>query len=406
MKKGIILNIFIVLMAMTGGYAWEYNSSSLHSSIDIHGFASQGYLYSTENNYFDETSDGTFNFREYGINIGNNLTDSLRVGAQIYGRSLGDMGEDKIQLDWAQADYSWKDWLGVRIGKIKFAHGIYGNIRDIDGIRGNILLPQSVYRDRNRDINTHVVGGGLYGNISLASAGSLNYLFAYGSIDIPDDSGLNGLFESYGLYTIDSWDFYNKVLIYDLKWETPLEGFSLKISIGDGSDVDSQGKTTSLLRSRGVPAGYPLEVHYTDYDTIYSMEYKFNNWSFVAEYQRTEVEVEIPLIRYTSNLNPEGWYFMASYGFLEKFQVGAGYMEYYYNKDDHSGKNLVRQGQPDFRAWQKEIILFQRYDITSNLIFKLEEHFINGVGVMLTQENPEGWEEDSVLYATKLSYTF
>ena len=87
-------------------------------------------------------------------------------------------------------------------------------------------------------------------------------------------------------------DFYNKVLIYDLKWETPLEGFSLKISIGDGSDVDSQGKTTSLLRSRGVPAGYPLEVHYTDYDTIYSMEYKINNWSFVAEYQRTEVEVE------------------------------------------------------------------------------------------------------------------
>ena len=60
--------------------------------VDIHGFISQGFIKSTGNNYLGETLDGEWEFTETGINFATELTDDLRVGAQLFARDLGPLG--------------------------------------------------------------------------------------------------------------------------------------------------------------------------------------------------------------------------------------------------------------------------------------------------------------------------
>ena len=114
--------------------------------VDIHGFVSQGYLQSDENNFImAQTKEGTFEFNELGINFTTMLLPHLRAGVQLFAKDLGVIGNDQVEIDWAYGDYRWKDWAGIRVGILKIPHGLYSETRDIDALRTCILLPQSVY---------------------------------------------------------------------------------------------------------------------------------------------------------------------------------------------------------------------------------------------------------------------
>ena len=82
--------------------------------VEIHGFISQGYLWTTDNNYLADTEKGSFEFNELGINFSTWLSADLRAGIQLFARDLGTIGNDEITIDWAYADYHWRDWLGLR----------------------------------------------------------------------------------------------------------------------------------------------------------------------------------------------------------------------------------------------------------------------------------------------------
>ena len=85
--------------------------------VQIHGFLSEGFASSTDNNYLRmDTSEGSF-FTEAGLNVSSQMTDKLRVGAQVYERYIGELGKGRVYLDWAFADYRLKDWMGFRGGK-------------------------------------------------------------------------------------------------------------------------------------------------------------------------------------------------------------------------------------------------------------------------------------------------
>ena len=53
-------------------------------TIDIHGFVSQGFLYSSANNYLARSADGSFEMTEVGVNFTVTLTDQLRAGMQLF----------------------------------------------------------------------------------------------------------------------------------------------------------------------------------------------------------------------------------------------------------------------------------------------------------------------------------
>jgi hypothetical protein len=77
--------------------------------VQIHGFASQGFVYTNDNNWLTmNTSQGSAAFTDFGVNVSTNVTDRLRVGAQLYDRNLGQLGQYHPSLDWAVVDYRFK----------------------------------------------------------------------------------------------------------------------------------------------------------------------------------------------------------------------------------------------------------------------------------------------------------
>ena len=78
----------------------------LGRDIQVHGFASQGFVYTDTNNWLTmNTSQGSAAFTDFGINVSTSITDKLRVGAQLYDRNLGQLGRYHPSLDWAVVDY-------------------------------------------------------------------------------------------------------------------------------------------------------------------------------------------------------------------------------------------------------------------------------------------------------------
>src|SRR5512141_2963582 len=97
----------------------QFNVAVLGRKVQVHSFASQGFAISNDNNYLTmNTSRGTFAMTDFGANVSTQITDRFRVGAQIYDRNVGRLGNWRPDLDWAFADYRIKDWFGVRGGKV------------------------------------------------------------------------------------------------------------------------------------------------------------------------------------------------------------------------------------------------------------------------------------------------
>ena len=109
--------------------------------VQIHGFASQGFVYTNTNNWLTMNStQGSAGFTDFGVNASTNITDRLRVGAQFYDRNLGQLGQYHPSLDWAVADYRFRSWFGVRGGKAKTTLGLYTDSQDLDFLHTFVLL--------------------------------------------------------------------------------------------------------------------------------------------------------------------------------------------------------------------------------------------------------------------------
>jgi len=121
-------------------------------TIQYHGFASQGFIYTNDNNWLTmHTSQGSGAFTDFGANASMRVTDRMRLGVQGYDRNLGNLGEWHPSVDWAFADYQFKTWFGVRGGKVKTVLGLYNDTQDLDFLHTFALLPQSVYPTDLRD---------------------------------------------------------------------------------------------------------------------------------------------------------------------------------------------------------------------------------------------------------------
>src|SRR5205823_6943491 len=138
---------------------------------DVHAFISQCFLFTSTNDYLADSSRGSFEFSEVGLNVTLPATDRLTLGLQIFARKLGPLGDYRATLDWYYLDYHWRDWLGVRAGRVKLPFGLYNDSSDIDSARTAVLLPQSIYPAPNRDFLLAQTGAEIYGYAGLGSGG-------------------------------------------------------------------------------------------------------------------------------------------------------------------------------------------------------------------------------------------
>jgi len=334
--------------------------------VEIHGFVSQGAFKTSVNNYLVRDSvDGSLEFSEAGINFTKTLGDNLRVGIQLFARDLGPIGDYKPQLDWYYLDYRVTDWLGLRAGRLKLPLGLYNETSDIDSARVPVLLPQSLYPTQNRDYFLAQTGGELYGLLPLGEAGALDYR-AYGGtifIDVPSYSAA-------GTTEVSIPYLYGGRLL----WRTPLEGLQA------GASAQRLLLDVHYVPSGDVVATYPMPLP-SDFEgtveleapiTIFvaSAEYAADDLLLSAEYQREWVRIEssLPEQYPESKTTAEGFYVMASYHVTSWFAPGAYYSVTYPNVEDRRGRD----------AYQHDLALSFRYDLTEHWLLKLEGHFMSG----------------------------
>ena len=397
MKKYLITIMTAAVIA-----AWIFPASANETGgVDIHGFISQGYLKSTDYNYLaNDSEEGSFSYNEIGLNFGKNITDQLRIGVQFFARDIGDVANDKITIDWAYADYRWKDWLGIRVGKIKLPLGLYNEIRDIDMLRTNIVLPQGIYSDMMRDTLIALRGLGVYGNFNMGTLGDLSYQGITGVLSVERGSGVYKWINSNlsGVGSLGS-DIENDTAYCGfMTWNTPLQGLRLAYSYFNSVS------NTSITFNPWIMGGATIASSTEGTYNIYSAEYIWTDLTLVFEYM--DYESVASRMGFTDSTTSESYYFSASYRLNDWFEIGSYYSVTYPDKDDKNGDALVFMGLPDHGAWQKDFALSLRFDINENWIFKIEGHKVNGTADVLSVDNPTIAEEDWKYFTGKMTFSF
>ncbi len=403
MRK-LTLSLTAALFAALGAAAIEAPLTFISSNfppMDFHGFASQGFIVNSGHNDYlgGNSSQGTFDFREYGVNA-SIAYDKWRVGAQFFGQDLGPYGNDKIDLDWGSVDYQAFQWFGLRGGRVKMPHGLYNEALDLDSTRPFVLLPQSVYDARLRDFVASVDGGLAYGNIELKKFGSLDYKIFLGAKSLSPDSGASDYFN------IDA-PFPNLKLSIDdvwggsLFWNTPLNGLRVGYSF-----VRYDGFSTLRYVPFRNENTYKVTDHYDRH--LFSAEYTRGNWVFAAE---AGFDAADSFVKYSSGvkyayLYPNNYYGYVSgaYRVNRWLQLGGYYSQYHW--DQHGVGTPV--AFPSLN--QSDYALCARFDITENLLFKLEAHYLYGAGEVFdvpSQPQPPGQRDNSwVMFTAKFTFSF
>ncbi|QTA83544.1 Porin domain-containing protein [Desulfonema limicola] len=379
MKK---IAICIFALCFAGNvYAYDLNK------IQIHGFISQGYL-QTDNNdfYYAKTEDGTFQFNEMGINFTTELTEQLRVGVQFLSRDLGELGNNDVDIDWAFADYRYQNWLGLRAGRIKRPFGFYNRSRDIDAARTFVMLPPMVYDDVERDSVSATIGIGIYGYLPYG----FSYELQYGTMKMDEDGG-EASNAAWLLNTLINNVIVGNCFSAALEWVTPLEGLTLSGTAYDLTD------NVTFETSMG-----KLDVDATHY--VASAEYTYDRLTLAAEYRYYPMEFTLNDNVKIADQTIEAWYISASYELTDWFTLGSYYGEIYSDKDDRDGDKYKARGLPGALAWRKDLALTTRFDINDYWVFKLEGHMMNGLAQVTTPPNEA--DEDWFLFAAKMTFSF
>jgi len=383
--------------------------------VAIHGFASQGFAYTNTNNWLTmDTSQGSAAFTDFGVNVSTNVTDKLRVGAQLYDRNLGQLGQYHPSLDWAVADYRLKSWFGVRAGKVKTTMGLYTDTQDLDFLRTFALLPQSVYPTDIRDATIAHTGGDIYGDVSLKRGlGDLSYTAYVGHRSDSIHSGYVYLATQYGLH----YSSYGGLQYGgDLRWKTPLKGLLIGAS---RMDEDITGKAT-VVNTTGIgPSTFPETDHSkADWTNQFYGEYTVGKLRIDSEYRRFLNDADYSAfggVVLTNETDVRGWYVSGTYRVMKRLALGSYYSRYSVTSvsggpEGVYAPNQTDTGLPENHVYDK--VVSARVDLKKFWNVKVEGHFMNGYGFstfpdgFYPEVNPHGFNNNTNALVVKTGVNF
>lgn len=407
MKRGIIPILVVLLISLS------LNGENISEKIRLNGFLSQGFVYSTDNDFLPNSSkSGSSEMSEFGATFSVDVTEKLRLGFQLFARDFGPIGNHNIKLDWGFADYRFADAFGIRVGKVKTPVGLYNEVRDTDALHPLAILPQSIYDETMRAVFVAYEGLGIYGNLDFKGFGDFDYHVFGGSIYHPEDAphlwqiqfAANVVLSQLGMMMtqigMESEYFYGGRLI----WNTPIRGFRL-----GGTLIRHKSAMEAVLDS---PLTGPFPVYGSMELTrcfFLSGEFTLGDFTLTSEYMELLPEIQMEMFGQTaavSEENMQGWYVMASYMFGDKVTLTALYDQFYADKDDKKGLGAIAQGNPDFVHWQKDLAFGLRYDINFNWTIKFEWHKIDGLGKSWIFSDRSTYERYWNMFVTKISFNF
>lgn len=353
----------------------------LGDSFQLHGFASQAYLRSSENNFFGQSNGGgTFDFREIGLNASWRALPRLQVSSQVLSRWAGEGDEGHPRIDYGFLDYSVlsnaENLWGARVGRVLNPLGLYNETRDVAFTRPSILLPQSIYFDRTRDLALSGDGGYLYGERRTAVG------------EFYVDLGA-------GVPRADAPEVELSLLGRDLPGD--LEGrlsyIGRVLYEKDGGTVRAAASGGEINidfdRGVGVPPVVPDAFKFRV--LVLSLQRNAERWSLTGEYALREI-----LARGSSRDNPhttgESYYLQWSYRPVAAWELMARYDVLYTDRHDRGGGDFERKTQrPAFLRFAKDATVGLRWDVTDWAMLRAEFHNVDGTAwiTMLDNDVPD-----------------
>jgi hypothetical protein len=356
-------------------------------NIQIHGFATQAYVVSDDNNYLGmDTRTGAPSWTEAAVNVNDQVSDKLRVGIQLHYTRLGAFGGDNLNVDWALGDYQANQWVGIRAGKVKIRWGLLNDTQDYDPGYLWSLLPESIYGIDIRATNLSQLGAELYGKLPLQRKfGRLNYSAYYGYYYYADNDGYRETMSQSGL-VFDKMPG-GKTPGLDVRWETPVRGLK-----AGGSLMIYNAKGNLTNGTYTAPYAY-WPTGYAQYD--FKKFFSSYQYAKLVSYQTATVSGSGPV---TTGSDCRQWFAMGGYHLTEKFQAGAYYSKY---TVPSAGDNSDPANH--FKDW----VVSGRYDFNSDFYGKIEGHFIDGNALgFYGLNNPNGLKPKTNVMVAKIGFTF
>jgi len=356
----------------TPSLALEFNDGK----VQVHGFASQGIVSSTGNNFYGDSSNNiSFDFREIGINASYRPRPDLQFSAQVINLDAGDVSENGLLLDYALVDYtisSTEDTqLGIRLGRVKNPFGLYTTTRDVAFTRPSIVLPQSIYFDKARSLALSSDGVGFYLN-KESNYGGINFDLVVGNANV--DRGSEATFLRVDLPGDMKSEKPSRLM--RIMYTTPNDRLRIAFT---AANIDLRYDATSQEFDPN------LAVHLDP--KIISAQYSNENWELTAEYSQMKSSITRSFFPNFNNVI-EGYYVQGSYQFTPTLQAVVRYDASFNNKSDHSGKKLSAEtGLPAHVFFAKDWMIGLRYDVTPSFMIRGEWHHIDGTGWLSSLDN-------------------
>ena len=411
MSIGVFRFVAVSLCACAPAAWGQLNFKVAGRPVQAHAFGSQGFAYSNHDNYLTmKTSMGSFAFTDMGANLSLQVSEKLRVGAQLYTRNIGEIGNWRPEVDWATGDYRFRDWFGIRGGKVKTAVGLFNDTQDLAFLHTWALLPSSVYSaDARGDTIAHV-GGDLYGNLNLKKAGGLNYTVYGGGRPSDMEGGFVYGLSTSSLVTTASGPIYligvgKKIDSYggpvygaDLRWTTPLKGLMAGAS---------HMKLDTTTRGYYTSNHYPYVNHTLNNKIIaFYAQQTVGNLTIAAEYRKENRDtlynsatgaMAAPSIR-----NSRQGYVTAAYRVAKWLELGTYHSRFVLNWH-------LNHGDPRNHIFEQAVTA--RFDVKQYFDVKVEGHWFDGAMInsglnrgFYAAPNPDGLQPTMRLLVVRLGF--
>jgi hypothetical protein len=367
----------IAVFSLSARLAWAVDF--LDGDLQLHGFFSLTLVNTSDNNFFGQSDDQISNeYSEVGANASWRLTPDLQLSAQLLSHRAGGTDDGDVRLDYGLLDWtmtsSEEGRSGMRVGRIKTAYGLYNKTRDVPFTRPSIILPQSIYFDRTRNLTVSADGVELFVE-RYHENGSLSASFAYGQPQTNTEAATVALVGLNPPGHLDSKLAPDFQVIY--------EGAGGKYRLG----------FTALHLDLRYKPGYSDRLgagRFKLTPLIFSAQYNAEKWSLTSEYASRRISVtDFGPYFYNGDALGESYYLQATYRLAPKWEALLRYDVYYADKGDRNGKDFSAATRlPAFTRYAKDWTAGVRFDVTPQFMLRAEAHHVDGTGFLAVQDNP------------------
>jgi len=351
------------------------------SDFQLNGFFTQSYIKTDNNNFLgNSTGKGSIDYREMGINASVKLSSRLQFASQLLSRYAGKTDSGDVKLDFLLADYRMLDkrdyGLGISVGRVKNPFGFYNETRDVSFTRESIILPQSIYFERTRDISVSSDGIHFYAH-KQTRLGLVNGRMVTA---IPRVTDLN---TEYALLGDNRPGMFiaKPSFVGRLLFESNDSRFVAAYShVGMNMDY----------RPAASEGGGIGDVNFEM--KILSLKYNLMRWSFTSEYAQRKISANaiayIPAV--VNNKTGESFYLQSIYRFNHKWRMIARYDVLYSDKNDRDGEAVAGLIPiMNYSRYAKDIMLGIQFTVNRHWMTRLELHRIDGTAWLPKQDNPD-----------------